>query len=340
MSKPEMDLQAIREKLLSQRQQYAPSAAEEAPDWSYPSSRPQAATSTSTPAASGAPATPAPQFVNAVETLRQRSAQGVLGQPVATPEPTAWNPELATQISLHQQRLQAIVEQINDLSARQERAMVEMKAVSERLALEQRRQQRYEATAGLPQSAPLVVQYEGAIVADAEQDDQGNVVLTYRTADLHQADREATHLAQTLRDRSRPRSRPAAQYSPGPGLSTLVAEPLNALVGLWQWSCDVAQQQWQHWRSGAASAAPGRRGRSSFTLLDGVIWFGGGVIGRLALNLVLAAYPGLWSVAVAAVTGMTAYALYRATLAPRLEFGLAYRVLLAVAGLIVGGRLF
>jgi hypothetical protein len=69
------------------------------------------------------------------------------------------------------------------------------------------------------------------------------------------------------------------------------------------------------------------------------LWFGGGVIGRLALNLLLAAFPSLWSVAVAAITAVTAYALYRATLAPKLAFGPAMRVFLLVAGLVVGGQL-
>ncbi|MBD0266808.1 MAG: hypothetical protein ICV77_00805 [Cyanobacteria bacterium Co-bin8] len=326
-----MDLQAIREKLLYQRQQYGPSAAEEAPvDWSY--SRPQ-----SSIPATPSPAAPSPQLVNAVETLQQRSTQGTAGQPPLAPDTAGWSPDLVAQISIHQQRLQAIVEQINDLSDRQERAMLEMKTVAERLDLEQRRQQRYEAQTGLAQSLPLAVSYEEAIVAAAEQDDQGNIVLTYRTADLHQADREATRLAQTLRDRNRPRFKSPQPSFHEPGLSTLLAEPLDALSGLWQWACDLAPAILSQVK---VPASPTRPQRSSFTLLDGVIWFGGGVIGRLALNLVLAAYPGLWSLAVAAVTGMTAYALYRATLAPRLEFGLAYRVLLAVSGLIVGGRLF
>ncbi len=69
-----------------------------------------------------------------------------------------------------------------------------------------------------------------------------------------------------------------------------------------------------------------------------LLWFGSGVIGRMALNLVLTAIPGLWSLAVALLTGVTAYALYRATLAPRRDFGLAYRMFLVIAGLVIGGR--
>ncbi|MBD0337048.1 MAG: hypothetical protein ICV62_16295, partial [Cyanobacteria bacterium Co-bin13] len=125
MSKPEMDLQAIREKLLNQRQQYGPSAAEEAPvDWSSPRARTSIPTKPS-------PAAPSPQLVNAVETLRQRSNQGATGQLPLAPDAVSWSPDLEAQINLHQQRLQAIVEQINDLSDRQERAMLDMKAVAE-----------------------------------------------------------------------------------------------------------------------------------------------------------------------------------------------------------------
>jgi hypothetical protein len=75
------------------------------------------------------------------------------------------------------------------------------------------------------------------------------------------------------------------------------------------------------------------------SLIDMLLWFGGGVIGRLALNLLLAAIPALWSLAVAVLTGITAYALYRATLAPRKDFGLASRVFLIIAGLVIGGQL-
>ncbi|HEY9738391.1 MAG TPA: hypothetical protein V6D06_18990 [Trichocoleus sp.] len=365
MSKPEMDLQAlqaIKEKLINQQRQYGAAAPEASVDWSYPrTAQPPfgetpSAGSDSTPSASystvsnTAAAAQASQLANAVETLQQRSAQSLPSQFVPqAPDASTWAADVATQISIHQMRLQAIVDQINELSAKQERAMVEMKTVAERLDLEQRRQQRFESSAGLSLSVPLEVNYESAILAAAEQDEQGNIMLTYRMADLHQADREANHLAQTLRNGLGPTYRnrhsqsnqfaSAQKFLQDAGIATLLAEPMATLQSAWNLAYDLALTGWDHLR--AAVATPRSRQRSSpFTLLDGVIWLGGGVISRLALNLILTAYPALWSVAVAAVTGMTAYALYRATLAPRLDFGLAYRVLLAVAGLIVGGRLF
>lgn len=354
MSRSEMDLQAIREKLLRQSQQYKASTVNAASvDWS------QARSSHGAKAASSPiPLSPSPasqQLANAVETLQQRSAQPVqaaqpvqflaqAAQPAQSPalrqsttlQPPSWKIEAAAQVSLHQQRLQTIVEQINDLSMRQERAMVEMKAVAERLDMEQRRQQRIEADQGLATSIPLVVNYDGALVASAEQDDLGNVVLTYRSVDLHQAHREAIHLAQALRDRNQVRNQQPSAFAHSPGIYTLLAEPLGAVRTLWELGSALAIEGFYR----IAQLVNEVRSQEStpFTLTDGIIWFGGGVIGRLALNLLLSAYPGLWSLAVAGAIGMTAYALYRATLAPRIQIDLAYRVLLAVAGLIIGGR--
>jgi len=74
-------------------------------------------------------------------------------------------------------------------------------------------------------------------------------------------------------------------------------------------------------------------------LLSPVFWIGCGVIFRLTLMLVLVEFPNLWSTAVAALTSVTAYALWKATLAPKLEFRPAWRTFLLVIGLILGGRL-
>jgi hypothetical protein len=77
----------------------------------------------------------------------------------------------------------------------------------------------------------------------------------------------------------------------------------------------------------------------SLSLADSILWFGGGVIGRTVLSLLIAALPLLWSVAVAGITALMAYALYQAILAPRLSFGPLLRASLLVAGLVVGGHL-
>lgn len=221
--------------------------------------------------------------------------------------------------------------------------MIELKAATEQLNLAQGRQPRTSSGEPLPGFTPLLLDDQQALLAIAEQDEQGNVALTYRPADLYQADREASRLAQSLRDRGQPlprgqrRSRQPLAFAPAE-VSMLMDEPMQALGQLWQLTTEALLALWQSCSRPSSSSRWLRP--SSFTLVDAIIWLGGGVISRLALNLVLAAYPGLWFLAVAAVTGLTAYALYQATLAPRLDFNLAYRVLLGVAGLIVGGRLF
>lgn len=339
MSKPEIDLQPIRQKLLQQKQQQlgAGPPAEARIDWAPPPRELGTA-------AAGPAMPPDPRLAAVVGKLQERSSQ-TMPAPVAPSTAAGPDPELLYALKLRQQaqqRIDQLADQINSLSAQQERAMVELKAAAEQLNLAQRRQPRTSSGELLPGFDPLLLDDQQALLAIAEQDEQGNVALTYRPADLHQADREASRLAQSLRDRSQP-LRPLRRRSTAPlsfaaaEVSMLLNEPMQAASQLWRLTTDTLRSLWQD--SGQGSTA--RRLRpASFTLVDAIIWLGGGVISRLVLNLVLAAYPGLWFLAVAAVTSLTAYALYQATLAPRLDFNLAYRVLLGVAGLIIGGRLF
>ncbi|MEO1300057.1 MAG: hypothetical protein AAFW75_30665, partial [Cyanobacteria bacterium J06636_16] len=79
--------------------------------------------------------------------------------------------------------------------------------------------------------------------------------------------------------------------------------------------------------------------RSRLTPLDIVIWLGGGLIGRLAIQLALAASPGLWPWLVGATVGAVALALYRLLFAPRPDVALVARLFLALVGLVLGGKL-
>ena len=112
-------------------------------------------------------------------------------------------------------------------------------------------------------------------------------------------------------------------------------EPATLIVRFWQ-QAQSLNKTMTHSASrqdgGARIAASPASAWSALSLVDMLVWFGGGVIGRLALNLLLSAMPALWSLAVAILTGITAYALYRATLAPRKDFGIAYRVFLMIGG--------
>ncbi|WP_017298978.1 hypothetical protein [Nodosilinea nodulosa] len=288
-------------------------------------------------------------FSTAVDTLRQRA------EPSGTGAYSALDADLATEAYV--KRLSAMVHKINQLSSEQERAIAEIQRIQARLA------HGYPATD--PMGQPVVtphVDYQRAVIALAEADGRGNVVLAYRTVapkpPLLRTDQprpaygEANQLASHLRT--------TYGHPPARGWRMLVSEVLTlgrepsqlvAQLGRAAWSLisDFTQGAVFRWSRaseslhGAFDPQPGAfdrlSGKTSLSLVDSMLWFGGGVIGRLALNLLLGAFPALWSLAVAAITAVTAYALYRATLAPKLAFGPALRVALLVVGLVVGGQI-
>ena len=249
-------------------------------------------------------------------------------------------------------RLSAMADKINYLSAEQERAIAEIQNIHARLA--------HLPVQLTPQGQPVsppAVDLSRAALASAEVDRQGNILLSYRTVapgaapvgtfnpPTEHSPRAANQLATHLRATYGPPAGPSRWSNLAAEVLALGKEPMQLLsdLGRTVWSLVVGVTQWSARRQAGgqsgvvAGRAPARGGELS--LVDSVLWLGGGVIGRLALNLLLAAFPALWSVAVAAITAITAYALYRATLAPRLVFGPAIRVFLLVVGLVIGGQL-
>ncbi|MGG6240416.1 hypothetical protein ACQ4N7_17465 [Nodosilinea sp. AN01ver1] len=257
------------------------------------------------------------------------------------------------------QQLNGIAAKINQISAEQERAIAEMQLIQAHLA------QVYPVVNHQGQPvAPPYLDAQRAVIAAAEVDSWGNVVLAYRAVTPNLATGAAApsrspagrahQLAHQLRNSYGSSSPPlrGVWNSLVSDVEALGHEPAQLLAQLgrtvWGAALNLAQQV----RPIAARPRPAQRPFSqplgafsqsnrgaSLSLVDSMLWFGGGVIGRLALNLLIGAFPALWSLAVAAITAMTAYALYRATLAPKLAFGPALRVALLVVGLIVGGQI-
>lgn len=245
---------------------------------------------------------------------------------------------------------------VNQFSIEQERAIAEMQKIQARLA------QGYPTVDNW--GKPVVPPYldcQRAVIASAEADDQGNIVLAYRTvtpsssvpmtAQVSPAYGEADQLASHLRATYGPSSSQSWK-SVATDVMALGQEPsqLVAHLGRTLWGFVLGLTRGatpQRPRAEAVQDSFGQRsgrfdqlsGGMSLSLVDSMLWFGGGVIGRLALNLLLGSFPALWSLAVAAITAVTAYALYRATLAPNLAFGPAIRVALLVLGLVVGGQI-
>ncbi|MBD2106531.1 hypothetical protein [Nodosilinea sp. FACHB-13] len=339
-----MDFQSIQTKLTNTVNALSQNDAPVQVDWASEPSLPSTV-ARGPQAVPGGPSRPSVDFSTAINALQWRSEQAG-GADLAASLPAGSAPA-----EVYLKRLNAIAHKINQLSSEQERAIAEMQLIRARLT----RTHPITNTQGQP-IAPPSLDVDRAVLASAEMDSQGNIVLAYRTVSptpspgprAHPIAAEVNQLAGHLRTTYGPaKRRGRGQWSAlASDLVALGQEPSELVARLSRtvWDIGLAIARFvapQQARLPIASSAPlgqPRRG-ASLSVVDGVLWLGGGVIGRLALNLLLAAFPALWSVAVAAITAITAYALYRATLAPKLAFGPAIRVFLLVLGLVVGGRL-
>jgi hypothetical protein len=338
-----MDLDQIRHKLDLQARKLPQQGGAPPVDWPKTHLPPRAKPNGTIGAGPGDSA----NLFTTLEALKQRRmAYPGMASPAAqaaggAPDGADLEEKALQEVQIHVQRLKSLADKVNLLSSEQEHLMSEIRSVQGRLELLQ------PYVGGAPDADPMFpkIDLEGAVLASAESDRAANLVMTYRVANIPQPHQEAHDLASHLR----------GAYSGEPGAHTFswsalvtdfgaVWQEPAALVGLlWARLCHLGQRAN---RRVAVASSRGRRPRQvqssifeSLSLMDMIFWFGGGFIGRLALNLTLSAWPALWSVAVAVLTGVTAYSLYRATLAPRRDFGLVYRVFLTILGLILGGRI-
>ncbi len=339
-----MDFQSIQTKLTNTVNALSQSNATVQVDWASEPSLPSTA-ERGAQASSGGRSRSGVDFSTAIDTLQWRSAQAGGSKLTANP------PAGAPPVDVDLKRLNAIAHKINQLSSEQERAIAEMQLIRARLT----RTHPNANTQGQPVALPYL-NVDRAVLASAEMDHQGNIVLAYRTVSSHPSpalranpsSAEVNHLASHLRITYGPsKRRGRGQWSAlTSDLVALGQEPSELIAHLSRtvWAAGLAIARFVTPQQAKPSVTPSSplghpRGGTSLSVVDGVLWLGSGVIGRLALNLLLAAFPALWSVAVAAITAITAYALYQATLAPRLAFGPAIRVFLLVLGLVVGGQL-
>lgn len=335
-----MDLDQIRTKLKSQVRSQSQPLANPPVDW------PKTLLQRQRNQAGSSLAMQPTKLVNTLEALQHRSSHGEGAYPVNPIQPTdPQNPGLETEAlqeaAIHIKRLQTLAERINGLSAEQEQLIGEIRAVEGRL-----NQLSAFCPEGLaPSSAIPTVHLDNAVLAWAESDLHSNFIITYRSANILNPEQEAHQLADHLR----------GTYGKESG------HLIFSLSALWK-DCRLVWQEPAELTGrflhrmvslrrllgrkvinlSSVGFSPAFSSRQSawtpLSLVDMLLWFGGGVIGRVALNLLLAAFPPMWSLAVAMLTGVTAYALYCASLAPRRDFGLAYRVFLVIAGLLIGGQ--
>jgi hypothetical protein len=252
------------------------------------------------------------------------------------------------------QALEAHVQQINQLSAIQESAILELKAMAAKVeqdwaVLEQ--SPYYNANAiATDIDRPPICEYEEPAVPHIEKNADGMYVVTARSIDLFKAEREANMTAQALRHWAE-REKPPGQAAGGSlwaWLTDLVSsepEPQSTHASRSPQSNSSSSPSPAQYRSSSRRArsrrATLRRSRSKrdFGLREGVALLVGAFLLRLTLNLIAAAFPMFWTPAVALLVTPAAIMVYRTGRTSQSGLSWIYRILLIMLGLLLGGRL-
>lgn len=300
-----------------------------------------------------------------VESLRQRSLAYLQQlQPNSDPPP---QPErsLAERQRQIQQTLELQVQRVNQLAAQQEAAVLELKAMFEKVGQEQSR--------GLLNSKPglnlplygsglyssghsasvqcngeVTYDYQAVTVPYIEKTKQGDWIVRTRSVDLFKAEREAALVAEALRYRTHRNSASAKPRSQSQITQDLVHRSSSFLH-----FCLKAVQSFTHLQKHTQEQPqkqPQRRrktktGRSSQphatfpTVQESLLLIIGAILLRIAMEWVAQVYPILWLPTVVGMVMPAIVAVYRSTITPRSGFLWGCRLTLLMLGLLLGGRL-
>lgn len=206
MGTPELQLDAIRQRLIDLQSPRSDRAGAVALPWETAHPEPDR------------PAT-ATDLSATVEALRQRSAN------VAPPQNPAPEPAMPPELDMHLHRLQGQARQINQLAQEQEAALQTFKRSVDSLAWHL---QRHPSPWTLEQFCRL----EPVAIAQVLADTQGAMVLTSTAIDLFQDEQNAVQTAHLLRHQAQPQNQ--AWFGAGNWSTRLIREPIAAITQLWQ----------------------------------------------------------------------------------------------------------
>lgn len=359
-----MELQAIREKL--QLLQAEPPAAETlALPWSSPNVA-SASSSTSTAAPQRDyqhTSEPSPQEI-AIETLKQRSSQTLSN--TQTNQPSA-NAHADNLIAQEIYRLEVQAHNINVRSQQQAEEIMTMKRAAQQAAVTLGRQ----GIHNHPQLAiisQLFKDQPSAVVPHIERDNSGQFSLTYKTIDFEQAQQDAIATAQALRQRAGNSSQPVpfaepietsednnstaniraslrtkSQKSSQPNsLKRLMGSIRRLLKGRRSHrnihSANTISKSQQYQSDDEFDAAfEEYLPTEEFSWLDGAIWFSGAAIARIVIQLVIPQYPLVSMPLLVALVGIIIFVIYRVIVSKSSNFTPAYRLFIAMLGLLSVG---
>ncbi|MBD1909550.1 MULTISPECIES: hypothetical protein [unclassified Leptolyngbya] len=326
------EIQAIQARLqaISAREKsYRPATAAQMVEM-FPASRP-----TSVPGASAPQAATTTGLTQEQPTLQWPSSiptppfkPSTLGVPDRSTSPVTERAAL-TQIDETWQQLTAKAEHINQLASAQENALLELRAIAQRLERDWRATglEQFPYADNTGDFSPLYRQ-SSATLTCVERDDDGNFLLASRTLDLLKAEREALQMAQVLRKKRRHQS--TDFLTPVGGII------LGWLKSLFSGFSRHPSRNGRRVASATATTAP--EGSGTISLPIAVLWLMGSTVARMAIDIVLASHPGLYLPAVLLIAAPAAIAMYRTTVAPETSIEWGYRLLLIMVGLLLGGR--
>lgn len=290
-----------------------------------------------------------------------RDARREMSQPPSRPTPPkaslAQSP--AQSVADFQQQLERKVQQINQLAAAQEAAMLEFKTLAERLERDRRALElQAQPYAPVKDSVPLCA-YVGTAVPHVERDAKGSFILKNRAVDLFQSEREAPlagtrpHRSGAERnsldhasvnspsrevyrsDFSSPARSKLARRRQSPASSVQWGKVLAAPLGAMRQWFDVAPSSETDSSAQRSQPVP----MEEMGVQEGLLWFVGATMARVAIDLMLVSYPSLWLLAIALIAAPAAIAVYRVTVQPQTSIVWGYRLLAIMLGLLLGGRL-
>ncbi len=292
-----------------------------------------------------------------VESLRQRSLaylqqlQPEPSEPSPPSQPERSLPEKQRQI---QRNLELQVQRVNQLAAQQEAAVLELKAMFEKVGQEQKSElPNSKPNPNLPlynsvhsnsvlRSSEVVYDYQAVAVPYVEKTKQGSWIVRTRSVDLFKAEREAALVAEALRYRTHRHSasdKPHHQLQITQAFDHWGSSFLRFCLKTVRSFSHAKQTQKQSQRRKKTKTVRSSHPHAVPTAQESLMFIVGAILLRIVMEWVVQVYPMLWLPMVVAMVMPAIVAVYRSTITPQSGFLWGCRLTLLMLGLLVGGRL-
>ncbi|NJR40998.1 MAG: hypothetical protein HC781_21850 [Leptolyngbyaceae cyanobacterium CSU_1_4] len=262
----------------------------------------------------------------AMETQRLSRLTSTYVKKLAQPQPPEVHSSKIHSLDEAFQRLDAQAQEVNQLSAAQEVAILKLKAIAEQVGQDwQASDSKSLARSGKAVRLPPICEYLETAVPYVEKDQQGKFVVTSRSVDFFKAEREAELNAEELRYRVMKTRRNS-----------------SLLSRFWNWLVErpePKESQSKTLQSKMQKRSAQRSKSSPFNVRHAVILVVGAIVTRILLDTLLAIFPGLWLPAIAIMVTPSAIALYRRPLTSESSLIWGYRLVFVLLGLLIGGRI-